>query len=145
VQFYAFHLMPWAYLRFIVRVGGLRYQPHYDPKRGGYELYGYLDELEYAGEPSFDGICKRAPLERLRAPCLPQTSWRSRQYRRDKEQDRHPGKRSRCGPTPPACRFPAEGEGARRHHCGGSSAASVRHRRRVSLSFMVNPAYLRSA
>src|ERR671936_2232932 len=59
---YTFHLMPWPYLpddfaathdtAWVVCENSL-----YDPERG-HEVYNrYLDELEYADQLGFDGIC----------------------------------------------------------------------------------------
>ena len=62
MRFYVFHLMPWPYLppdfgqthdtAWVVCENAL-----YDPQRG-HEVYNrYLDELEYADELGFDGVC----------------------------------------------------------------------------------------
>jgi alkanesulfonate monooxygenase SsuD/methylene tetrahydromethanopterin reductase-like flavin-dependent oxidoreductase (luciferase family) len=59
VDFYAFHLMPWPHLPDDYRDSAWVWVPNelYDPARG-HELYNrYLDELEYAEELGFDGVC----------------------------------------------------------------------------------------
>src|SRR5438105_5734732 len=62
MEFYCFHLMPWPYLPgdFVDKnpSSWVTYSnKHFDPEKG-HALYNrYLDELEYADELGFDGIC----------------------------------------------------------------------------------------
>lgn len=59
MEFYFFHLMPWPYLPADYQGPAWVKCPnsHYDGKRG-HEVYNrYLDELTYAEELGFDGVC----------------------------------------------------------------------------------------
>jgi alkanesulfonate monooxygenase SsuD/methylene tetrahydromethanopterin reductase-like flavin-dependent oxidoreductase (luciferase family) len=59
MDFYAFHLMPWPHLPEDYQDEAWVWVPNqlYDPARG-HELYNrYLDELEYAEELGYDGVC----------------------------------------------------------------------------------------
>src|SRR5438552_2638694 len=62
MDFFSFHLMPWPHLPDDFEKthdSAWVWVPNslYDPKRG-HELYNrYLDELEYAEELGFDGVC----------------------------------------------------------------------------------------
>src|SRR5918999_467416 len=62
MKFNYFHLMPWPYLPedFHERhkVGALVVpNAYFDPERGAELYHRYLDELEYAEQLGFDGIC----------------------------------------------------------------------------------------
>jgi alkanesulfonate monooxygenase SsuD/methylene tetrahydromethanopterin reductase-like flavin-dependent oxidoreductase (luciferase family) len=62
MQFYFFHLMPYPYLKpdylETERSAWVTYSNRYYDPQLGHQLYNrYLDELEYADELGFDGIC----------------------------------------------------------------------------------------
>ncbi|MBX5491875.1 MAG: LLM class flavin-dependent oxidoreductase [Chloroflexi bacterium] len=62
MQFYFFHLMPYPYLKpdymETERSAWVTYSNRYYDPQVGHQLYNrYLDELEYADELGFDGIC----------------------------------------------------------------------------------------
>jgi hypothetical protein len=62
MQFYFFHLMPWPELPAAYseryRTAWVTYpNSHFDPARGHHVYNRYLDELEYAEQLGFDGIC----------------------------------------------------------------------------------------
>ena len=62
MDFYFFHLMPWPYLPedfdTAHRSAWVTFpNKFYDPERGEHLYRRYLDELEYAEELGFDGVC----------------------------------------------------------------------------------------
>ncbi|MDQ0218644.1 LLM class flavin-dependent oxidoreductase [Peribacillus cavernae] len=62
MKFYSFHLMPWPYLEENFRDNNdsawvTLSNSNYDPKRGAQLYKRYIDELAYADQLGFDGVC----------------------------------------------------------------------------------------
>ncbi|MGH6674774.1 MAG: hypothetical protein ACRECE_00920, partial [Xanthobacteraceae bacterium] len=62
MRFFNFHLMPYAYadLKAISENGSawVTYSnAHYDPEKGSELYHDYLDQMEFADQLGFDGVC----------------------------------------------------------------------------------------